>query len=269
MIVVRRSKSGRAPVGDPDSGVREPRSGPDGGAEPARRRPERRSAVTGAAVGRETALRFVIGPGDQVFVDFDHKLPGRGAWVEDERTLLEKAVAKNAFARAFRKPCKVSPTMPDEIVAAQRARCLSRLGLIRRAGGLSLGHDQVLITAGRRAPGALILASDGSPREKRKLRQNIVSLHGPLPVVESFDSRELAMALGRERVIHASVVIGRMAQSWLAEYLRLLRVSGAPLPDWREDDLAGPGHPDRDPDDDDEDEDEDNHSGDADFDGDE
>lgn len=239
MITIPRSKPRRA------SGAPEEAFGPDAVPARAQRAPIRRSAVTNAPVSRANALRFVIGPSDQVFFDLDHTLPGRGAWVEDERALLEKAVARNAFARAFRKSCHVAPDLPDAIVTAQRARCLSRLGLIRRAGALALGHDQVLIAAGRHAPGVLILASDGSPREKRRLCQNIMSLHGPLPVVESFGSRELAMALGREHVIHASVAIGRMAQSWLADYLRLLRVSGAPRPDWREHDLASSGHPDR------------------------
>ena len=75
----------------------------------------RRCIVTREALEKDQLLRFVLGPEDLVFPDLAGKLPGRGAWVKAERAVLEQAVKKNAFAKAFQAPAKVAPDLAERV----------------------------------------------------------------------------------------------------------------------------------------------------------
>src|SRR5882672_2626067 len=75
----------------------------------------RRCIVTREALEKDQLLRFVLGPEDVVFPDLNGKLPGRGAWVKSERAVLEQAVKKNAFAKAFQAPAKVPADLAERV----------------------------------------------------------------------------------------------------------------------------------------------------------
>ena len=62
----------------------------------------RQCAVTRERLGKEALVRFVLSPDDVVTPDVAEKLPGRGVWIKADRAVLESAVKKNAFARAFK-----------------------------------------------------------------------------------------------------------------------------------------------------------------------
>src|SRR5262249_44910607 len=104
---------------------------------------ERRCIVTGDVLPESHLVRFVIAPDHVVVPDIAAGLPGRGYWVRAEREILEKAVARNLFARS----AKVSVTTPTELAARTEKLLADRmsadLGLARRAGQLVFGFDNV------------------------------------------------------------------------------------------------------------------------------
>src|SRR2546430_2130306 len=92
----------------------------------------RRCIVTREALEKTQLIRFVLGPGDEVFPDLAGKLPGRGAWVKAERAVLEQAVKKNAFAKVFQAQAKVGTDLADRVGRLLDQQILDLLGLARR-----------------------------------------------------------------------------------------------------------------------------------------
>ena len=64
--------------------------------------PLRTCIATGEEGAPERMIRFVVGPEGDVVPDLARRLPGRGMWVRAERSAVERAVAKNLFAKAAR-----------------------------------------------------------------------------------------------------------------------------------------------------------------------
>lgn len=47
-------------------------------------------------------MRFAL-EGDQVTLDTERRMPGRGAWLHPDRECFDTALRRRAFARAFRR----------------------------------------------------------------------------------------------------------------------------------------------------------------------
>jgi hypothetical protein len=202
-------------------------------------------------------IRFVLSPEGEVTPDLAAQLPGRGAWVTANRDALELALKKGAFARAFKAQVKLPQDLAGLIEKLLVSKALSQLGLVRRAGDLILGYEQVREAIASARPACLIEASDGAQDGRGNILALLKGVHGPQdwqrdevqksgsdtgpeagpdgvsgldkrfenrglpPVVGCFSADELGMALGRERVIHACLKQGRFATSWAGELARL------------------------------------------------
>ncbi|HUZ72851.1 MAG TPA: RNA-binding protein [Stellaceae bacterium] len=189
-------------------------SGPDGGDAAA---VERRCFVTGEVRPKAEMVRFVVDPAGRIVPDVTARLPGRGLWLTARRDIVERAVAKRLFARAARASVALDEGLADRIEALLAAQCCSLLGLARRAGQAVTGFVKVrsLVAAGGAA--ALVEASDGGVDARGKLE----ALAPGLPVVDRLTCAELSAALGHAHVVHAALVPGRLARSFLAEAARL------------------------------------------------
>src|SRR6478752_5654146 len=74
---------------------------------------ERLCAVLREVKPVDFMIRFVIGP-DGVVPDLKRKLPGRGLWITADRHTLKDAVAKNVFARGFKRELRVTAELVAE-----------------------------------------------------------------------------------------------------------------------------------------------------------
>ena len=177
----------------------------------------RRCLVTGESGDPGRLVRFVVGPDDRIVADVIGDLPGRGLWLTAARTVVDKAVAKGAFARAARRRVTVPADLADQVDRLLARRCLDFLGFARRAGEVVAGFEKVRewLDAGKVA--VLVEARDGAADGRAKLAR----LGRGLPVVALFTSTELSLALGRQNVVHAAVAPGRLAERFLAEIARL------------------------------------------------
>ncbi|MFI0849255.1 RNA-binding protein [Mesorhizobium sp. IMUNJ 23232] len=155
-------------------------------------------------------IRFVVGPDGAVVPDLKRKLPGRGCWVSADRLHVEKAVAKNAFARAFKRQVDVSPHLADQIDQIMVKSALGAVGLARKAGAVALGAAKV-DNAVRSGEALCVLhAMDASQDGVRKItqaRRATAHLGGPeIHAYKLFSEAELSLALGGTNVIHAAVL---------------------------------------------------------------
>ncbi len=183
---------------------------------------ERRCVATQAVLPEARLIRFAAGPDRMLTPDVAAKLPGRGVWVSANRDAIDAARKKGAFARGLKGPVTAPESLADQTEALLARRCLDFLGLARRAGAIAMGQTQVEDSI-RKAPAlVLIEASDGAEEGREKLMSLHIGLWGAPPaVVGCFSASELAMALGRDRVIHACLLQERLALAWASEIGRL------------------------------------------------
>ena len=74
----------------------------------------RRCISTGESLPPERLIRFVIGPDDGLVPDLGRELPGRGVWLKAKREVVEDAVRRKLFGRAFaRAGGPANPFVPD------------------------------------------------------------------------------------------------------------------------------------------------------------
>jgi predicted RNA-binding protein YlxR (DUF448 family) len=178
---------------------------------------ERRCIVTGEVGDTSGLIRFVIAPDGVVVPDLAGKLPGRGIWVTARRGALEKAVKKNLFARAARQSVTVPPTLVDDVEARLVERLAGHISLARKAGQAVAGREKVLDWLEKGQATILLQASDGSPREKSRLRPP----PGKGTRFEGLTASELGLSFGREHVIHAALAAGGLAEKAREDVMRL------------------------------------------------
>jgi predicted RNA-binding protein YlxR (DUF448 family) len=178
--------------------------------------PERKCILSGRHDARDDLIRLAISPDGAVLPDVRAKAPGRGAWLGVDRPTLEAAQAKGklkgALARAFKgKPLSIPDDLGQRIETALERAFLDRLGLESRSGTLVIGSDRIEEAARKGRVHLLMHAADAGQDGSRKLDQALrvgsdaegSGLRGlALPVPRTI----LAMALGRENVVHVALV---------------------------------------------------------------
>lgn len=180
--------------------------------------------VTRESEPAERLIRFVADPQGMVVPDLRARLPGRGAWVTGQAGIVERAVKKNVFARALKRPVKVADDLPVQLDRLLLRRALEALGLAARAGAMVTGFAKVeaAVRGGRLA--LVITARDGAPDGRRKIlaaRRHAGECRPRLVTV--FTAEEMSLALGRPNVVHAGVAAGRAAASLEVAVARLER----------------------------------------------
>ncbi|MSP52336.1 MAG: RNA-binding protein [Alphaproteobacteria bacterium] len=183
---------------------------------------ERRCLATGATRSRVDLVRFVVSPDGALVPDLEECLPGRGLWVTTSRSQINDAVRKKLFARAAKREITVDPGLADQVEALILKRCVSYLGLAKRAGEAVNGFEKVAtwLRSGRAI--AWVVASDAAQGGRDKIRSN-----ADVSVVNALSREELSLALGGENVVHAALAEGGIARRFLAETVRLAGIRGS------------------------------------------
>ncbi len=179
--------------------------------------PRRRCIVTRESRDQSELLRFVLDPEGRVRLDLEQRLPGRGMWLSADRDVVNKAVAKNLFARAARARAVAPAGLADEVERLLARRALDTLGLARRAGQVTAGFEQVRAALRVDRAAVLLAAADGAADGRRKLRR----LATDLPLITAFSRAELGAALGRDDMVHVAVAPGPLARRLLSDVERL------------------------------------------------
>ncbi len=190
----------------------------DAGAPRGRGDGARRCAVTGRTLDKSRLVRFVRATDGSVVADIKCVLPGRGIWVDADRTAIERACSESgALARAGR----VAPEFADRIEQQLLARCESLIGLARRAGELALGQDAVRAMLRDGDAGVLIVACDAASDSRDKVAKLHAAVAPDVGMVEAMGRDELGRAVGRASAVFLAVRAGRLAERLSAESARL------------------------------------------------
>jgi uncharacterized protein len=196
----------------------------DIGLKPMRHEPERTCIVTRAARPAAELIRFVLGPGGEVYPDLKHKLPGRGVWVTARAEMVDEAVRRRLFSRGFKTEAKAAPTLSATIEAAMRADLRQALSLANKAGVVIAGFAKVESAISEKPLAALIHAAEAAEDGRRKLaaalRKRLGDAISDVPVITVLSNHELGLALGRAHVIHAALVAGAGSDGFLTRWHR-------------------------------------------------
>lgn len=161
--------------------------------------PQRTCIATGETGAPDRMIRFVVGPEGDVVPDLARRLPGRGLWVKAERSAVERAVAKNLFARAARASVKPAADLPDRVERLLLERALADLSRARRAGRAVAGFVKVEQMVGLRRAGLLIVADEADGDGLGKLEST------GLPIARLGDAAALGGIFGREQAVYVAV----------------------------------------------------------------
>ena len=161
--------------------------------------PQRTCIATGETGAPERMIRFVVGPEGDVVPDLARRLPGRGLWVKAERSAVERAVAKNLFARAARASVKPAADLAERVEWLLLERALADLSRARRAGRAVAGFVKVEQMVGQRRAGLLVVADEADGDGLGKLKAT------GLPIARLGDAAALGGIFGREQAVYVAV----------------------------------------------------------------
>lgn len=196
--------------------------------------PERTCIASRRTGSPDEMIRFVLGPEGQVVPDLRRKLPGRGAWVSATRAMVDDAVRKKAFSRAFKTQAAVSPSLAEEVEGLLVRAAREALSLANKAGLVVSGFSKVeAAIAGKPLAGVIHArdaAADGVRKIGQALRRRLGDAYDGIEVSRALDSPELDLALGRAHVIHAALLDGPASRACMARFRALehYRTGGAP-----------------------------------------
>ena len=189
-----------------------------------RHEPERTCIVSRTVKPPAELIRFVLSPDREVVPDLRHKLPGRGVWVTARRVMVEEAVRRRLFARAFKAEVKTPATLAGDVEGLMRTDLRQALAFANKAGDVITGFGKVEATIQEKPVVALIHASEAAEDGRRKLsnqlRKRLGDAISGFPVINDLSNDELDLALGRSHVIHAALVAGAGSDGFLMRWHR-------------------------------------------------
>ncbi|CUI43269.1 RNA-binding protein [Cognatishimia activa] len=178
--------------------------------------PERKCIATGDTQPKYGLVRFVTGPDGTIVPDVLGKLPGRGMWVSADRSAIEKASKKGAFARAVKQQVTVPDGLADEVEKQLARRVVDLISLARKSGDAVAGYEKVKDWLSKEVAEVLIQAADGSGRGKSKLSTPHYGSY-----IGWLSQEELGLAFGRQTVIHGALATGGLTKRVVEEAQRL------------------------------------------------
>jgi predicted RNA-binding protein YlxR (DUF448 family) len=186
----------------------------------------RRCIASGELRPKAEMIRFVADPEGTVVPDLTGRLAGRGLWLAPRREHLERACARNLFAKAAKAPLRVPNDLPRRVEELLLRRCLELIGLAKRAGQAVSGYQRVASLLASGGVSVLLAAVDTAEGGRRKLRA-VARCQDPAPrVVEVFTAEELGRALGQATRAHAAIAPGGLAARLAIEAARLAELRG-------------------------------------------
>jgi uncharacterized protein len=166
-------------------------------------------------------IRFVVDPDGAVVPDLKQRLPGRGVWITAHRHLVEEAVRRRAFGRAFKADVRVSAELADELERLLERSALNALSVAHKAGLVLLGFAKIEAAIASAPLVALVRARDAGQEGGRKLaaafrRRADGAAEGK--IIEAFTSAQLDLALGRLNVVHAALLAGQASETFCGRW---------------------------------------------------
>jgi predicted RNA-binding protein YlxR (DUF448 family)/ribosomal protein L30E len=124
---------------------------------------------------KKDLLRFVLTPERVLVPDLMFKLPGRGAYICQDKSCLQEAVVRKQFARTFRGEVYIASmdVLIMQIIYTLEERIASYLALANKAGKVVSGSDMVMQSLKRNPSNRIVLFADDISCD---IRQKVIAL---------------------------------------------------------------------------------------------
>ncbi len=182
--------------------------------------------VTRQSLPEDELIRFVAGPDGSVVPDLKRELPGRGCWVKAERALVDKAVAKNLFARALKQSVRPAPDLGEAIDRLLIRQLAGMMNLGRKAGQFISGSMKVDNAVRSGAAVAVFHALDAAADGVRKIDQAkkawaLTMEVEEIPTYRFLTEAEMQELMGQNAFIHAVALAGQAGEGVLKRAKRI------------------------------------------------
>lgn len=177
----------------------------------------RKCIVTGLIDDKEKLLRFTVTPEGMVVPDLKKKLSGKGVYVSNAKTILQKAVAGNLFSKALKTQAKADAALVCQTESILYKYALDAVSLARKAGCLVCGMDKVVEALNKGKVAFLLEAQDAGEDGHRRIELCAKGVE----IFNLFKIEELDKELAKENTVHLAFVKGNMAKMVRETFVRL------------------------------------------------
>lgn len=162
---------------------------------------------------KRALLRVVRAPDGSPAIDFDQRLPGRGAYLCWDRGCLERGLRRAKLAHALRAEVVEVDAGPviDHARAHLERRIAELCGLLQRSGGLKSGAFTVDVQMGKRWLAAALLASDAGEDIRDRVRRRCAREGWPVHELP-LTAEQFGRAVGKDLRSVAAVRGGRLTR---------------------------------------------------------
>jgi uncharacterized protein len=197
---------------------------------------DRTCIVTREATSPQDLIRFVRAPDGSVVPDLKRQLPGRGCWIKAERQLVDRAVKRKLFSRAFKSETKAAEdlgALVDQLLVKDLA---GMMNMARKAGQFVSGAMKVDAAVRSGAAIGVFHASDAAADGVRKIDQARkawkfgTNAEDDIPAFLLLTGAELDEVMGENAFIHACALAGQAGEGVVkrANLLEQYRKGGLP-----------------------------------------
>jgi hypothetical protein len=141
-----------------------------------------------------------------VVLDYQEKLPGRGAHVCVELSCIKAALDGRPLSRAFKR--KSSPpaleVIVEGIINGAERKAVSLLGMARKSGNAACGYDAAVEEIKKHPGGVLVLAGDISENTRKKLKSVAPDAFGNAESLSTRDGLGLLFGTAPVAVVYVS-----------------------------------------------------------------
>lgn len=167
----------------------------------------RKCIATGNLLPKGELLRFTLTPDGVVIPDFNKKLPGKGVYVSIGKKLLEKAIEKNLFTKAFKQKAKAESDLVEICENLLKKKGLESINLARKAGVLISGFDKVT-DAAKKGKVMFVLEANDAGKDGH---QKILAAAKNAEFFDLYSTMELDKALDKINTVHVAFIKSDMA----------------------------------------------------------
>lgn len=191
---------------------------------------DRTCIVTKKIFELDQMIRFVCDEEGQIYPDMKRKLPGRGAWVQAQRSIIEKAILSKAFTKNFKRQIFVDKSLLDLIENLFIKNALGALAMARKAGAVITGKTKIENVALKPNLFMLLHSQEAAIDGKRKLAQAIKSRESlGLSAVSTytlFNNEDLASVFKDQYATHIALLSHSVSNHFLQQVKKLLFYRG-------------------------------------------
>lgn len=191
---------------------------------PSKATPERTCIVTRVVHDQDKLIRFALSPKNEIVPDITAKLPGRGVWVLNSRQVLETAIVRRAFDRAWRRRVEVPEDLVVRVDSLLERHALDALSLANKAGCVTCGYTNVSERVINAHNITLLQAADASDGGRQKLARKYRAICDALKIepqiVDIFTVRQISLSIGKPNVVHAAIICEKAAEKFIKSAMR-------------------------------------------------